>query len=333
MCMSNNNFIPSNDSPEGMGGAPAPGVAQDAGVPPRREYGAGNPEAPVPFSPEASQYQPPHPPVGDGQVPPNSDEPRRKHRNALGLVAFITSIIGFVFACMPGALIVGWILLPIAFVLSLVSLFMKGQTKGLGISGLVISVVGTVVGVIVAFGTFVLAVDDALSGGEVSVSSPETQVSEPSAAPVETEAAPVEGSRETPFPIGSTVTQGDWAVTINSVNLDANGLLADENLFNEPPADGTTYIMVNVTAQYVGTNAEGEMPSVLLDYVTVDGNTIDGFDAFVVSPEEFDSVSTLYEGASTTGNRSFQVPADSAGDGVLALTPHVFGDKVFVAVK
>lgn len=256
-----------------------------------------------------------------------------KQRNVIGLVAFIVSIVGFVFACIPGVLIIGWILLPIAFILSLVSLFMKGQGKALGISGLVISVVGTVVGVLVAVGTFVLAVDDALTGGEVNVTAPEVAEEEAVASPVESEESVPEGSRSAPYPLGSTVTQGDWAVTVNSVNLDANEVLADENLFNEPPSEGNTYIMVNLTAQYVGDDPNGEMPTVLLDYVTVEGNTINGFDAFVVSPEAFDSVSTLYEGASTTGNLSFSVPSDSAAEGVLALTPHVFGDKVFVSVK
>lgn len=259
-----------------------------------------------------------------------------KQRNVVGLIAFIVSIVGFVFACIPGALIIGWILLPIAFILSLVSLFMRGQAKALGISGLVISVVGTVVGVLVAVGTFVLAVDDALTGGEVEVTAPEVEEAvedELAASPADTEESAVEGSRENPYPLGSTVTQGDWAVTVNEVNLDANEVLADENLFNEPPAEGSTYIMVNLTAQYVGEDPNGDMPTVLLDYVTVEGNTINGFEAFVISPEEFDSVGTLYEGASTTGNRSFAVPADSVADGVLALTPHVFGDKVFVAVK
>ncbi|WP_258934510.1 hypothetical protein [Nesterenkonia pannonica] len=37
---------------------------------------------------------------------------------------------GAVFACIPGALIVGWVLLPIAFILGLVSLFLRGRRRG-----------------------------------------------------------------------------------------------------------------------------------------------------------------------------------------------------------
>lgn len=53
-----------------------------------------------------------------------------KKLNVLALVSLIVAAIGFIFACIPGALIVGWILLPIAFVLSLVSLFLKGEKSG-----------------------------------------------------------------------------------------------------------------------------------------------------------------------------------------------------------
>lgn len=73
----------------------------------------------------------------------------RREKNQLGLIAFIASIVGFVFACMPGALIVGWILLPIAFILGLVSLFLAGRKKWAGIVAVIISVVGTIVGVLV----------------------------------------------------------------------------------------------------------------------------------------------------------------------------------------
>jgi Protein of unknown function (DUF2510) len=70
--------------------------------------------------------------------------------HVLGIIALIVAAIGFVFACIPGALIVGWVLLPIAFVLSIVALFLKGK-KWPAITGLIVSIVGTIVGVVVFF--------------------------------------------------------------------------------------------------------------------------------------------------------------------------------------
>ena len=92
--------------------------------------------------PAAPAPQPPPPPMPATEVPASAP----KKANVLALVAMIVAIVGFIFACVPGALIVGWILLPIAFVLSIVSLFLKGDRKWMGIVGLIVSIVGTIVG-------------------------------------------------------------------------------------------------------------------------------------------------------------------------------------------
>lgn len=252
----------------------------------------------------------------------------------LGIVAFIISIVGFIFACIPGALIIGWILLPIAFILALVSLFLKGKGKALGITGLIISVVGTIVGAVVFFAVVTASFNDAFGGGETTAAVPEdTTTEETTDADEEAPAEDEQGTRANPYPIGTAVTQGDWTVTINSVTLNANDAIAAENPFNEAPAEGTQYMMANLTATYNGDDEEGTIPMLILDYVTADGNTINSYDTIVVPPEQFDSIGTLYPDASTTGNIAFQIPSDTAGDGVLALQADILGDKVFVAVQ
>jgi hypothetical protein len=77
------------------------------------------------------------------------------------LIALIVSIIGFVFACIPGALIVGWVLLPAAFVLSIVGLCLSGKSKGTSIAAVIISIVGVVVGLVVFFAVVADAFHDA----------------------------------------------------------------------------------------------------------------------------------------------------------------------------
>src|SRR5699024_2284731 len=79
--------------------------------------------------------------------PQNTSHPGKKQRNIVGLIALIVVVVGFIFACIPGALIVGWILLPISFILSIVGLAMSGKTKGTSISALIVSIVGFIVGV------------------------------------------------------------------------------------------------------------------------------------------------------------------------------------------
>lgn len=289
-----------------------------------------------PNTPET--YEQPPQEYAQPQYAPSAPQPKQK--NILGLIAFIVAVVGFVFACIPGALIVGWVLLPIAFILSLVSLFMKGKGKALGIAALILSVVGTLVGVLVF--TFVVAnsFDEAFGTGETTAVTPaETEEgitgdggAEP-AAEEAAEEAPQQGTRENPYPIGTAITQGDWTVTVNSVNLDATQVMADANMFNEPAPEGSTYIIANVTATYIGTAADGDYPFMSLDYVTPGGNTISFADTMAVAPEPFDQSTTLYEGASTTGNIAIAVPTEGIAEGVLALTPGIIGDKVFVAVQ
>lgn len=98
--------------------------------------------------PNQVPFQQPQPyPGQNGQnwstqtLPPQ--QPKKNQSNILGLIALITAVIGFIFACIPGALIIGWILLPVAFILGLVSLFLQGKSKWMGITALILSIVGT----------------------------------------------------------------------------------------------------------------------------------------------------------------------------------------------
>ena len=68
--------------------------------------------------------------------------------NVLGVVALVIAAVGFVFACIPFVQLVGLVLLPIAFVLAIVALFLPGA-KWPAITGLIVSVVGAIVGAIV----------------------------------------------------------------------------------------------------------------------------------------------------------------------------------------
>ncbi|MFF8817855.1 DUF4352 domain-containing protein [Leucobacter sp. NPDC015123] len=172
-----------------------------------------------------------------------------------------------------------------------------------------------------------------LSGCSSSPSVEQPSSSEQEQTAPEAQEAAKEGTRDNPFPIGSAVTDGDWTVTVNSVTLDGTQAIADENPFNEAPAEGSQHMLVNVTATYNGDDADGAIPMLTLEYVTKDGNTINSFDKMIVPPEQFNSIETLYAGASTTGNFAFEIPTATAGEGTLALKADMLGDKVFVAVQ
>jgi hypothetical protein len=256
----------------------------------------------------------------------------KKQRNVIGLVALIAAIVGFIFACIPGALIIGWVLLPIAFILAIVSLFLKDKAKGMGITALILSIVGTIVGFAVFFSVVASSAKDAFGGGDTKVSAPNAEAG--SAAPAAAQPAAKTGTRENPSPIGSVVESKDWRVVINSVRLAASDAVVAANQFNKPPVAGTEYILVNYSATYLGDEANGQMPAfVSVDYVTPDGKTVNRLDNSAVAPEHIDTTSTLYKGGTATGNIAIQVPTATAGQGVLAVRPGMIADKVFVAVK
>ncbi|MGI9822735.1 DUF308 domain-containing protein [Agromyces sp. Marseille-Q5079] len=286
-------------------------------------------------------------PVHLQPTPPAADQPQqpadqsgltpaqeKKSRNVLGIVALALAAVGFIFACVPGALILGWVLLPIAFTLAIIAVCLKGKAKWQGFTAIVVSVIGTIVGIIVFSTVVATSFTNAFGSTDVEIASgDDTSIVEEGEAPVaEEEPAAEVGTRENPAAIGSTIEGDDWTVVVNSVTPGATDAVLAANQFNEAPDAGTEYIVINYTATYTGDDADGQMPAFVgLEYVTADGVTVDGLDKMVVAPDAIDSMSTLYTGASAAGNAAIQVP--SPADGVIAVRPGMIADKVFVAIQ
>ncbi|MCC3280495.1 hypothetical protein LJ754_15190 [Arthrobacter sp. zg-Y40] len=278
-------------------------------------------------------------PLASNYVPEQvlqAPEPRKnmpkKQSNILGLIALIAAVIGFIFACIPGALIIGWVLLPVGFILGLVSLFLKDKSKWMGVTALILSIIGTIVGFVVFFSVVTDSFDEAVGGGDTTVvdgAGSEAGSTEPNK-----EAAERAGTRENPYSVGSVIENDEWRIVVNSVSLGATDTVLAANEFNEPPAEGSEYILVNYSTTYLGDDANGQMPAFVgMEYVTADGTTVDSYDNYASPPEPFDSTSPLYTDGTATGNVVFEVPTQTAGQGVLAVRPSVIGDKVFIAVQ
>jgi hypothetical protein len=52
-----------------------------------------------------------------------------------------------------------------------------------------------------------------------------------------------------------------------------------------------------------------------------------------MAENDFDSLKTVYNGASVKGDQLLEVPADNWRNGVLAVSPGMLSDDTFVAVK
>ncbi|WP_460797653.1 DUF2510 domain-containing protein [Microbacterium sp. GXF0217] len=114
--------------------------ATDAGVPPY----ASNAPVGSPAQGDSAPYAAAAP-AGSGVKP-------KPH--ILGWIALGVAALGFLLACIPATVIVGLILLPIALILSIVALFMKGA-KWPAITGLILAVVGGIIGTVVLVVTLV----------------------------------------------------------------------------------------------------------------------------------------------------------------------------------
>ncbi|SMG24834.1 hypothetical protein SAMN06296010_1200 [Agreia pratensis] len=284
------------------------------------------------------------PGVGSQQNPPTYAQPQQPEnpylqpghrpspgRNILALVAFIASIVGFIFSCIPGALIVGWILLPIAFILAIVSLFLKGTGKGLGIAGLIISVVGTIVAFVVFFAVVATSFNDAFGDKNVTIDEPASSSQAPAdeaqAEDAKQEPAGEAGTRESPVAVGSVITGDDWTIVINSFNPDGAAVVAEANQFNEVAPAGSHYGIVNYTVTYTGEDSAYAV-EVGVDMVTGSGNVINGYDALVVLNDSI-GLGELFTGASATGSAAFVIPDGETA--LIRVRPGMLADDIFVS--
>jgi hypothetical protein len=243
--------------------------------------------------------------------------------NGLATAGFVLGLLGFLGSWIPLINVVGIILAVIGVILAAVGLAKSrkvGSGKALAIAGLILGGLAIVVAIVINV-AFAHSVDSAVHQTTA------TDVKAPTGSPGgATSGSDVGATREKPAPIGSAITGDDWTVKVNSVTT-----VTKDSLGQKPKA-GKTLLLINMTATYNGNNPQGETAWATVKYVTADGSTIDVTDGFFIADEGFDSLKTLFGGASMTGNKILEVPSNWQ-DGVLAVKPGLLSDAVFVAVK
>lgn len=250
----------------------------------------------------------PHDATGPGPV---------TQRNTLGIVALGLAGLGILLACVPGIMPLGWIVLLIAFVLSLVAVTSTHRRPGVAIAGIGASLVGVLVAAIAFVVATGISPTSVVSGeGEVVASS------EAGGSSLDSSAA---GSRENPAARGDTITVGDWELVVNSFDRDATEQVMGTNQFNDPPPAGSQWALVDLTATYVGDEL-GTTTFIGVSYVTEDGTVIHWYDHVAVVPHALNG--ELYPGGTATGNVGIAVP--QGDEGLLRLGTHGQTELVFV---
>lgn len=256
-----------------------------------------------------------------------------KSMNGLAIAGFVLALLGFLGSFIPVVNIFAMGLAVLGLILAGIGLAKSaklGAGKGLAIAGLILGVLALIFSIAIN-AVFVKTVNDAADEATTSqVQAPGTSADQD--APEGANAAGEVGrTRSNPAPLGAELTSADreWIVTINTVTT------TDRDSLGQTPKAGHTLLVVNVTATYKGDDEQGATPWAHVSFVTPEGNTLDptSGSTLFLADDSFDTLKTLYSGASTTGNQLIEVPADNWGKGVLAVATDLGTKDVFVAVK
>lgn len=256
-----------------------------------------------------------------------------KGNNGLATAGFVLGLLGLLGSWIPVLNFVGIVLAIVGLILAGIGLSRSRKVnagKGLAIAGLILGALAIVIALVINV-AFVGAVDDAVD--EVT----DTSVQAPAD---EADTAAEEGSkqsskdergttRDNPAPLGSAVTGGDWTVKVNSVKQ------IEKDSFGSSAAKGSILLLVNVTATYNGDDEQGETAWASVKFAGKDGTTVDSTDGstLFVPEDGFDSLKTIYDGASVKGDQILEVPAENWEQGVLVVSPDLMSDDTFISLK
>lgn len=252
------------------------------------------------------------------------------------------AVVGFIFACIPGAFLIGWILLPVSFVLGIVGVALSGKKKGTSIAAIIVAVIGTIVGIIVFLAVISSAVDDAFSDDDLTAEdSAPTEVEEPPESSQDDEgtatdesdgelqseeSSGAEGTRDDPFQVGDAVSSADWTVSLGAP-YEANDVVAAENELNDPPEDGKEFWIIPVDATYTGADSGMPLFDIDINFVGDDGNTYNTFSPGCgVIPDALVDADELSPDATAVGNVCVPLPDGAPGLWSVAVD---YGEPVF----
>jgi hypothetical protein len=104
-------------------------------------------------------------------------------------------------------------LLPAAFILSIVGLCLSGKSKGTSIAAVIIAIIGVIVGAVVFFAIVADGFHDTFGKSEFGKSD---LLAPSSTSAIRSDESNQARSRENPFPIGQSVYNEEWQVTLSA---------------------------------------------------------------------------------------------------------------------
>lgn len=135
--------------------------------------------------------------------------------------------------------------------------------------------------------------------------------------PVPPEAGGPIGTRGNPHPVGEPIKVGQWDITVTDVAADATSDILAEDSFNEEPAEGRQFFMVEIEATYNGEASDFLFASTSFSTVGPLAVAYTGEDTCGVVPNEIEVFSEVFPGGTVRGNLCWSVRSEDAGGLVL----------------
>ncbi|WP_306231932.1 hypothetical protein [Agrococcus beijingensis] len=165
---------------------------------------------------------------------------------------------------------------------------------------------------------------DSAPSAETEEAAAEPAAAEPTTSSAAAAAAAAEqGTRDNPWRAGDELVTDEWELVVGATNLDANAVVADGNMFNDPPEPGFQYIQVPLSVTYVGDESASTM-EIQVAYVAASGETYEAWDASVAVPDD-NQMQELYSGGSASFNEYLMVPSEGIADGLLRVEVGMIG--------
>jgi hypothetical protein len=144
------------------------------------------------------------------------------------------------------------------------------------------------------------------------------------------------GTRDAPVAAGETVRVGEWDVTVLSAIPDATEAVLAENEFNDPPAEGRQFLMVEVSATYEGAESEEVFTGLTMTTVGDSAVAYTSFeDTCGVVPGELDTFSEVFPGGTQVGNLCWHVLTEDA-ESLVLIVDNAFSfdeDRAYLALR
>lgn len=152
------------------------------------------------------------------------------------------------------------------------------------------------------------------------------------AAPAPTESAV--GTRSNPAPFGAVAKIGDWEVKILDINKDAADIVAAENMFNDAPAEGRSFVIWSIEATYTGSESGTAWIDLSWKLVGAAGNSFGGGfdDTCGVIPDDLFEKGETFAGGVVTGNVCVSAETSQLDGGTILVEELFGGSRTFFAI-